>query len=188
MQQHADFSFQRLDAVEYPPWLREVPRVAAAHHEYLDGSGYGKGLKGKEIPIESRVITVADIFDAVTSVRAYKPRMPFNEVFAIMNAHTGTKVDAQVVSAFNNLPLARVLGILESAPGRPKLPSLRELQGIKLGDVFKPLHHETPTGAKELRAREIFQQIYDAPNVQPKAKKPPADGGTFTDTNPTPQT
>ncbi len=52
--------------------------IVACHHEYLNGSGYPKGLSGDEIPIEARIVTVADIFDALTSKRPYKEAMPID--------------------------------------------------------------------------------------------------------------
>src|SRR6185436_2092209 len=66
--------------LETIPWgrtLRDVPRIAGAHHESLDGRGYPAGLKGDAIPVESRMLTIADIFDALTaSDRPYKPAVP----------------------------------------------------------------------------------------------------------------
>nr|QIH44531.1 HD domain-containing protein [Vibrio ziniensis] len=53
--------------------------IVACHHEYINGTGYPKGLAGDEIPIEARIVTVADIFDALTSKRPYKEAMPIDE-------------------------------------------------------------------------------------------------------------
>jgi HD-GYP domain-containing protein (c-di-GMP phosphodiesterase class II) len=53
-----------------------LARVAAAHHERLDGRGYYLGLKGDEIPLESRILAVADVFDALTASRPYRPALP----------------------------------------------------------------------------------------------------------------
>jgi HD-GYP domain-containing protein (c-di-GMP phosphodiesterase class II) len=90
------------------------PKVAEAilyHHERFDGRGYPFGLKGDEIPILSRIILVADAFDAMTSTRAYQPALPVDFAINEIRQHTGTQFDPQVVEIFlelaqvNRLPL-----------------------------------------------------------------------------------
>ena len=70
------------------PWsrqLREVPRIAGAHHEKLDGTGYPRKLRGAEIPVQSRMMTIADIFDALTaSDRPYKRALPTERALDIL--------------------------------------------------------------------------------------------------------
>src|SRR5262249_23050892 len=74
--------------LETIPWGRsfqKIPRIAGAHHELLDGRGYPLGLKGEEIAIETRMLTIADIFDALTaSDRPYKPAVPVPKALAII--------------------------------------------------------------------------------------------------------
>jgi HD-GYP domain-containing protein (c-di-GMP phosphodiesterase class II) len=62
-----------------------VPRIAGAHHELLDGSGYPRNLRGADIPIESRMLTIADIFDALTAAdRPYKAAVPVTRALDII--------------------------------------------------------------------------------------------------------
>jgi putative two-component system response regulator len=69
------------------------------HHEKLDGSGYPDGLSGEELSVESRIIAVADIYDALTSDRPYRTKMPLDEVKAIMLADAGKgKLDISIVN------------------------------------------------------------------------------------------
>jgi HD-GYP domain-containing protein (c-di-GMP phosphodiesterase class II) len=72
------------------PWGRryaDVPRIAAAHHEYLNGTGYPNRLPGKDIPVESRIMTIADIFDALTaSDRPYKKAVPIERALSIIES------------------------------------------------------------------------------------------------------
>jgi HD-GYP domain-containing protein (c-di-GMP phosphodiesterase class II) len=69
------------------------------HHEHLDGSGYGS-LAGEEIPIESRIITVADAFDAMTTDRPYRPARSIDEAINELNGRRGSQFDPDVVDAF----------------------------------------------------------------------------------------
>lgn len=73
---------------------------AKHHHERFDGSGYPDGLRGPEIPIGSRILAVADAFDAMASRRVYKPSIPFAEILHELVAHRGSQFDPQVLEAF----------------------------------------------------------------------------------------
>lgn len=74
--------------------------IVACHHEYLDGSGYPRGLKGDEVPMEARIVAVADIFDAMTSYRHYKKGWVVSEAMgALRDMAVQGKLDASCVSA-----------------------------------------------------------------------------------------
>lgn len=78
--------------------------IAEYHHEAMDGSGYPKGLKGDEIPIEARISAVADVFDALTSRRVYKAAWTNEEAFAVLQKMSNAKLDRDCVNALiNNL-------------------------------------------------------------------------------------
>lgn len=72
----------------------ELARVSAAHHERLDGGGYPRGLKDADIALETRIITTADIFDAITAERPYRGAVPVDKTLAIMADTVGTAIDA----------------------------------------------------------------------------------------------
>jgi putative two-component system response regulator len=74
--------------------------VALCHHEKWDGSGYPRGLKGEDIPIEARIATLADVFDALTSKRVYKPSFSLDETMGIIDRDAGKHFDPKVVEAF----------------------------------------------------------------------------------------
>ncbi|MFA4029834.1 MAG: hypothetical protein GDYSWBUE_001143 [Candidatus Fervidibacterota bacterium] len=81
--------------------LLETARVIAlTHHEKWDGSGYPHGLSGEEIPLFGRICAIADVFDALTSERVYKPAYPNERAFSIINEERGRHFDPQVVDAF----------------------------------------------------------------------------------------
>ncbi|MEO5331176.1 MAG: response regulator [Magnetococcus sp. YQC-5] len=75
-------------------------KIALTHHEKWNGTGYPKGLQGEEIPIESRICAVADVFDALTSIRPYKPAWSIDDALALITKERGQHFDPQVVDAF----------------------------------------------------------------------------------------
>ena len=106
MKTHVDCGSAVLDKMITDLSLRELPHVTllrnivAYHHEFLDGSGYPKGARGDAIPLEARIVTAADVLDALTSPRPYKPAWPFPEAFAELDRMVAAgKLDAAVVAA-----------------------------------------------------------------------------------------
>ena len=81
-------------------YLRLGAEIALGHHEKFDGSGYPQGLKGEIIPLEARIVAVADVFDALTSTRPYKKSWSNEEAFAHLDAHKGKHFDPRCVAAF----------------------------------------------------------------------------------------
>jgi putative two-component system response regulator len=82
------------------PVLDMAATIALSHHEKWDGSGYPHGLAGEAIPLESRIVAVADVFDALTSNRPYRPARPEVEALTIMDSTVGTHFDPRVHAAF----------------------------------------------------------------------------------------
>src|SRR5579863_9174295 len=96
---HAEMG-ARILGVARSPILAMARRIAMTHHEHWDGSGYPLGLAGEDIPIEGRITAVADVFDALSSKRVYKPAYPLEKCFAILTEARGAQFDPQVVDAF----------------------------------------------------------------------------------------
>ena len=91
------------DIIKDIPFLRDAIPVVYAHHERWDGSGYPLGLRGRDIPLEARIFAVADIFDALTSVRSYRKRISNAEALRYLQETAGTLLDPDVVAAFARL-------------------------------------------------------------------------------------
>lgn len=82
------------------PLLKASEVIALTHHEKYDGTGYPYQLKGEEIPILGRVVTLADVFDALTTRRCYKPAFPIDESLSIIRRESGKHFDPKIVYAF----------------------------------------------------------------------------------------
>lgn len=80
-------------------YLQTGATIALSHHEHYDGSGYPEGRRGDSIPIEARIVAVADVFDALTSLRPYKGPWPVNEAMSFIYQHRGTRFDPWCVAA-----------------------------------------------------------------------------------------
>jgi HD-GYP domain-containing protein (c-di-GMP phosphodiesterase class II) len=85
------------------------------HHEFFDGKGYPAGLKGTEIPIVSRIVTVIDAFDAMVSSRPYRRGLPYEEAVRRLKEASGTQFDADVVRCFLSFAQAEMSTVFEAA-------------------------------------------------------------------------
>jgi HD-GYP domain-containing protein (c-di-GMP phosphodiesterase class II) len=84
--------------------LEEASLYALHHHESIDGSGYPAGLKGDDIPLASRIVSVIDAYDAMVSNRCYRRGLPHEEAIRRLQASSGTQFDSRVLQAF--IPIA----------------------------------------------------------------------------------
>jgi HD-GYP domain-containing protein (c-di-GMP phosphodiesterase class II) len=96
---HAKMTHGILEKIYFARKYRAVPLVAASHHEYLDGSGYPQGLTSKQIPFMSKILTVADVFEALTADRHYRKGMSPAQAISILREGVGTRFDANVLTA-----------------------------------------------------------------------------------------
>ena len=89
-----------LTSVESPDFVRIAKNVARYHHERYDGFGYPKKLKGTDIPLEARIMAIADVYDALVSKRCYKAEMSFGEAYEIILEGMGTQFDPSLKDCF----------------------------------------------------------------------------------------
>jgi HD-GYP domain-containing protein (c-di-GMP phosphodiesterase class II) len=111
------------DIVTRIPSLRPLRGAIRWHHERLDGSGYPDGLRGNAIPLDARILAVADVYDAMSSGRVYRSAFPLPEVIAWLREHAGTQLDVRCVDAL----LQVVVNDRESTgPSTVRAPSTEE--------------------------------------------------------------
>ncbi|MGN0018278.1 MAG: HD domain-containing phosphohydrolase [Candidatus Gastranaerophilaceae bacterium] len=103
IQSHVEITHDILQKIHMSDDFKKVTEIACSHHEKLDGSGYYRFLNHDEIPLGGRILAVADVFDAITSKRHYRDKMPIKKVMDILLNDSGTHFDGAVVDVFMNL-------------------------------------------------------------------------------------
>lgn len=111
MQKHSEYGAQIIGD-QNCDILKMAKEIAQTHHEKWDGSGYPEGLKGQYIPITGRIVAIADVFDALTSVRPYKNAWPLEKAIQYINDNTGQHFEPQLVEIFHKA-LPEILHIKE---------------------------------------------------------------------------
>ena len=99
MKAHAEKTGEFLAHLVFPQDMRDVPVIAAQHHERMDGKGYPRGLPAERILLGARIVAAADVFDALTAPRYYKPAYTLERTLEIMDGMAGDHLDPTVVSA-----------------------------------------------------------------------------------------
>jgi len=97
MKKHPTFAYEMLSSIHY---LKAALDIPYCHHEKWDGTGYPRGLKGKQIPLAARIFAVVDVWDAMKSDRPYRPGWTDEKVREHIRTLAGTHFDPQVVEVF----------------------------------------------------------------------------------------
>jgi len=111
MSRHPAAGYEILAPISHP--YADIPLMARYHHERMDGNGYPDGLKGEQIPAGARIVTLADSFDAMTTDRPYRKKLPLEEVLEDFRINTGSQFDPQIVCAFCRAFLKEIDGTKE---------------------------------------------------------------------------
>jgi putative nucleotidyltransferase with HDIG domain len=111
IKEHPRYSFEILKAIR---GFGRIAEIAASHHERLDGKGYWRGLPAESIDIDMRILAVADVFDALTAERPYRPAMTTDDALKLMWKQGGSDLDSNCLTAIRevadreNLPISSV--------------------------------------------------------------------------------
>jgi HD-GYP domain-containing protein (c-di-GMP phosphodiesterase class II) len=103
MRRHPQYAYEMVQPISY---LRPALDIPYYHHEWWDGSGYPKGLKGEAIPIGARIFAVVDVWDSLTSSRSYRKAWQKDEALEYINTLSGSQFDPQVIKAFSEIQQA----------------------------------------------------------------------------------
>ncbi len=109
LNKHVTTGYEILSHIRHP-W-DEIAYMTKCHHEKIDGTGYPQGLRGDEIPLGAKIVTLADSFDAMMTDRPYRARLTIDRALSDLQRNTGTQFDSRVVAAFCRLLLKEISGI-----------------------------------------------------------------------------
>lgn len=100
MKRHVVYTIEILNKIKFSPRFRDIPSIAGQHHERVDGTGYPRGLSGDQMHPLARIMAVADVFDAMTSIRDYRKPADPDDVMEILKREVDSHFDAATVEAF----------------------------------------------------------------------------------------
>lgn len=111
IQEHVQITHNILDKIYMSDEFKMITEIACSHHEKYDGSGYYRNLSGENIPYGGRILAVADVFDAITSKRHYRDKMPIQNVINILIKDSGTHFDKNLVDVFLKISTDKVVRV-----------------------------------------------------------------------------
>lgn len=163
IQEHARITYDILSKMYFEEKLKDVPEIAASHHEKVNGTGYFRQLKGEEIYLGGKILAVSDVFDAITSKRHYRDRMPFINVLNILKKDAGVHFDKDVVAIFFSLNLFKILNILLYREDHEITEDMKQLfEKYTINDFHELLLSEEEDRAdEEKKLVEFFETLYN---------------------------
>lgn len=111
IQEHVRITHNILNKIYMSPDFRIITEMACSHHEKWDGTGYYRHLKGEEITLGGRILAVADVFDAITSKRHYRDKMPIANVLDILMKGAGSHFEKSLVDMFLSIPVNKIVKV-----------------------------------------------------------------------------
>jgi putative nucleotidyltransferase with HDIG domain len=157
---HAVITKNILKKIHFPEKFQDIPQIASSHHERIDGSGYPEGLRGDQIPLGSKIMALADAFDAMTSRRQFQDRMDLEKIMHIIDTETGTAFEPYVVYNFKFISLNRLILILEYGhTSEIDKNDLTRIKDFTLRDIVD-IRGKSGKSDQELEIENIFMRYY----------------------------
>ncbi len=165
IQEHVKITHNILDNIGMSSDFRVITEIACSHHEKYDGSGYYRHLKGEDIPYGGRILAVADVFDAITSRRHYRDKMPIKNVIDILIKDSGTHFDKNLVDVFLKISVDKVIKVfLTENHNSFKDEDAQVLSYYNLRDIYNYSVNEN-VNSDEKSIVDLFNYYYSG-NVQ----------------------
>ncbi|OGI20340.1 MAG: hypothetical protein A2287_04330 [Candidatus Melainabacteria bacterium RIFOXYA12_FULL_32_12] len=167
IQEHAYITNEILKNMYFEEKYKNVPEIASSHHEKYNGMGYFRKTKGEEIPLGGRILAVADVFDAITSKRHYRDRMPFLQVLSILKKDSGSHFDGGIVDEFFNIRVNNILDVLLLKTDAASLTDEEEklFEKYTINDMHQILQKEESDRTEiEKEIITTFEKHYNPPH------------------------
>ena len=111
IQEHVEITHKILEKIHTTDEFKLVTEIACSHHEKFDGNGYYRKISGEAIPLGGRILAVSDVFDAITSKRHYRDKMPIINVIGILLKDSGTHFDKNIVDDFLSISTDKIVKV-----------------------------------------------------------------------------
>ncbi len=148
--------------------FKDVVEIASSHHEKYNGQGYFRHKGGSEIPLGGRILAVADVFDAITSIRHYRDRMPIQDAVKIIREGAGTHFDERITELFLSIPCDRIIDIiLSDCDTALDVNSRKILEQHQLFDIEVMINKESKT-SDEQEFIDLFNHYYIHQSIKDK--------------------
>ncbi len=160
IQEHVRITHNILTKIYMSQDFRMITEIASSHHEKFDGTGYYRHLKGKEITLGGRILAVADVFDAITSKRHYRDKMPIERAIGILCDGAGTHFDPELVEVFLSIPVEKIVSVFISDENVKITASDKEiLSNQSLKSIYDLIGKENRTN-DEQNVLDVFNKYY----------------------------
>lgn len=160
IQEHVQITHNILEKINMSEDFKMITEIACSHHEKYDGSGYYRHLKGEEIPYGGRILAVSDVFDAITSRRHYRDKMPIGNVINILLKDSGTHFDKNIVDVFLKISLDKIIKVfLTENHNSFKEEDKELLSRYNLKNIYDFINDENVTNEQK-HILELFNYYY----------------------------
>ncbi len=169
IQEHVRITHNILNRIYMSQDFRMITEMACSHHEKWDGSGYYRHLKGEEITLGGRILAVADVFDAITSKRHYRDKMPIVNVIDILLKGAGSHFQKELVDTFLSIPVNKIIHVfLSENNGKMASADEQYLGKFSLTDIYRIGTSENKT-EEEQKIFDLFNSYYKNNNEENEA-------------------